>query len=224
MQFVGLPSWRFAEGFEQASLTALFVRDAASLEVPAGAGLPPRLDDAVPGRFVGLDADARAQAAADWPAWWSAIVAVEVERQQGRPAGVDQATRLRQMVGAPAGVFDPPAFQSLADRPALRRAAQETFEDARRWEHDQRRALLARLPDSAGHFPYDIVRAVAQEVAHGRDVSPAAVQGCALVLPVEGRWWHRARPGAVLCSVHAARDPATARVVLKDAFESGLAA
>jgi hypothetical protein len=160
----------------------------------------------------------------DWPAWWSAIVAVEVERQQGCPAGVDQATWLRHLVGALAGVFDAPAFESLADRPALRTAVQETLEDARRWEHDQRRALLARLPGNAGHFDYDIVRAVAREVAHDRDVSQAAVQGCALVLPVEGRWWHRARPGAVLCSVHAARDPATARVVLKDAFESGLAA
>jgi hypothetical protein len=53
-------------------------------------------------------------------------------------------------------------------------------------------------------------------------VSPDAVRASAQVLPVEGVWWQRVRPRAVLCSVAAARDAATSRAALRDAFESGL--
>jgi len=64
---------------------------------------------------------------------------------------------------------------------------------------------------------------VAEEVARRHRVSLGAVRARAVVLPVEGNWWQRFAPGAVLCSVNAARDPAMARTVLADAFESGLA-
>jgi hypothetical protein len=44
-----------------------------------------------------------------------------------------------------------------------------------------------------------------------------------MVLDVEGLWWRRVAPGAVLCSIAATEDPSTAGTILRDAFESGLA-
>jgi hypothetical protein len=44
-----------------------------------------------------------------------------------------------------------------------------------------------------------------------------------MVLDVEGSWWRLVAPGTALCSIAATEDPPTARTVLRDAFESGLA-
>jgi len=67
------------------------------------------------------------------------------------------------------------------------------------------------------------VRAAAEQIARSHRVSPDAIRACAVVLPVEGIWWNRFAPGAVLCSVRAALDPGVARSVLTEAFESALA-
>lgn len=70
-------------------------------------------------------------------------------------------------------------------------------------------------------FEYALIREVAEETARRHGVSPGEVAACAVLLPVEGRWWRHCAPGAVACSLHAATDPALARDALAAAFESG---
>jgi hypothetical protein len=68
-----------------------------------------------------------------------------------------------------------------------------------------------------------LVSAAAEGIVAERGVSPAAVRGMVMVLDVEGVWWRRVGPGAVVCSTGAAEHPRTAAPVLRNAFESGLA-
>jgi len=223
MQHAGSASWRFAEGIEQLPLVALFVRDAARLDVPASPVNPPRLEGDLPDHSALRDSERRATAGAFWTGWWQAVVAQDVRQRQGTPDGIDQRAWFRQRADENRAVFDPPELTSLADRPALREVVRTTFEEALRWADARRRTLLFPSAGRHGQFDYDTTRSVAEEVARRHRVSPGAVRACAVVLPVEGNWWQRFAPGAVLCSVNAARDPAMARTVLADAFESGLA-
>lgn len=223
MRYAGSASWRFAEGIEQLPLDALYVRDCARLIVPASPVNPPRLDGDLPDHSSVRDFEGRAAAGASWTGWWQEVVAQDVRGHQGPLDGLDQGAWLRQLADAHRAVFDPPEFTSLADRPALREVVRTTFEEALRWAHAQRFTLLSPPAGRHGQFEYGTTRAVAEEVARRHRVSPGAVRACAVVLPVEGNWWHRFAPGAVLCSATAARDPATSRTVLADAFESGLA-
>lgn len=63
---------------------------------------------------------------------------------------------------------------------------------------------------------------VAEDVASRRSVELGAVRGHVVVLMVEGVWWERFMPGVALCSAAATQDPAVARTILQEAFESGL--
>jgi len=72
-------------------------------------------------------------------------------------------------------------------------------------------------------FAWNQVRDAAERAADENEVSPGEVNGCAEVLLVEGSWWHIVAPGIALCSIAAARDPAIAPVILKEAFDSYLA-
>lgn len=215
-------SWRFAEGIEQLPLVTLFVRDTLRLGVPAGADIPPRLDGELPDHSALLDPLRRAEAAALWTGWWRAVVAQEVRGQQSSP-GPDQRAWLRQLAAEYEAIFDPPEFTTLANHAALREAVLATFKEAVRWADAQRQALLVPPIGRAGQFDYDTIRSVAEQVARRRRVSPGAVRACAVLVPVEAVWWHRVAPGAVVSSVHAASNPATAKIILADAFESGLA-
>ena len=222
MRRAGSASWRFAEGIEQMPVVALFVRDAVGLGVPPGAALPPRLDGELPDRSGLVSAGQRRAAGAEWVGWWHAVVAHHVGLQQGPPDGADERAWLQRQTVQAGALFDPPDFASLAGRSALRDVLQTTSTDALRWARGQRRTLLMPPPGHPGQFEYDTIRSVAEQVAQRHRVSPDAVRGCAIVLPVEGNWWRRCSPGAILCPAHAARDPDAARAALTDAFESGL--
>lgn len=224
MQRAGSASWQFTEGIEEMPLVALFVRDAVGLAVPAGSAIPPRLEREPPGDHSNVLDFGQADAAGlAWSDWWLQIVSLTVRQWQDESPSTDQHARMRQRAAELRKVFDPPAFASLANSPALREAVHATFEDALRWVNTRRRALLMPPQGRPDQFDYDTVRAVAEQVARQHQVNPGAVRGRALVLPVESKWWARFAPGAVLCSIAAARDPAVAQVVLTDAFESGLA-
>jgi hypothetical protein len=222
MRRAGSASWRFAEGIEQMPVAALFVRDAVGLGVPPGAELPPRLDGQVPDRSGLVSAGQRRAAGAEWVGWWQAVVAHHVGIQQGPPDGSDERVWLQRQVVQAGALFDPPDFASLAGHSDLRDVLRTTFADALRWADGQRRTLLMPPRGHPGQFDYETIRSVAEQVAQRHRVSPGAVRGCAIVLPVEGNWWRRFSAGAILCSAHAARDPSTARAALTDAFESGL--
>lgn len=224
MQRAGSASWQFTEGIEEMPLVALFVRDAVGLAVLAGSAIPPRLGGERPGdRSDVLEIGQGDAAGPAWTDWWLQIVSLTVHHWQDESAASDQQARMRQRAAEYRKVFDPPAFASLANSPALREAVRATFEDAVRWANTRRRALRMPPQGRPGQFDYDIVRGVAEQMARQYQVSPGAVRGCALVLPVEAKWWARFAPGAVLCSIDAARDPAVAQIVLTDAFESSLA-
>lgn len=225
------PSWRFPEGIQEESLTALFVRDATGMDVnvAAGVAVPPHLEGELPDRSALLDPAGRTATEAAWADWWLAVIAHEVRMHQGADDSVGpripprhSAEWMRQRAAEHRAVFDPPEFHALADRPGLRTAVSATFAEATRWANAQRRALLRPPTGRHSQFDYEMIREVAEQTARRHRVNPATVRACAIVLPVAGNWWHRFAPGAVLCSVHAARDSATAMALLTEAFESGL--
>jgi len=222
MQRAGSASWQFTEGIEEMPLVALFVRDSVGLPIMERPDAPPRLDDGSLHDHRDLVGFGQHDAAgAAWTDWWLRIVSVIVRQWQHKPASMDQQVLLQRLAEHQA-VFDPPAFDSLVSSPALREPARATFEDAIRWAGTRRSALQTPPDGRPGQFDYDTVRAVAEQVARQHQINPGAVHGCALVLPVRTTWWTRFAPGAVLCSIDAAREPGIARTVLADAFESGL--
>lgn len=222
MRHAGTASWRFAEGIEQLPVAALYVRDAVELAMPAGGLIPPRLDAAVPDRSDLLDAAQRAAAGVEWAGWWHAVLAEDVGDHRGPPDGVEQHAWMRQRMLDTRTLFDPPEFESLADRPALRAAVSGSFPEAPRWADQLRGTLLRAASGRPAQFDYQLVRAAAEQTARQHRVQPGMVSACAVVLPVVGHWWQRYAPGAIVCSVHAAHDPDVARDALTDAFTSGL--
>jgi len=154
-------------------LVALFVRDAARLDVPASPVNPPRLEGDLPDHSALRDSERRATAGAFWTGWWQAVVAQDVRQRQGTPDGIDQRAWFRQRADEHRAVFDPPELTSLADRPALREVVRTTFEEALRWADARRRTLLFPSAGRHGQFDYDTTRSVAEEVARRHRVSPA---------------------------------------------------
>ena len=198
---------------------ALFVRDALGLSVAPGPAVPPPLAGAVPDRRGLLSPGERHEAGRQWTDWWTALLGVEVHRQEespdpGHPASWQVLRAGRDRAGSP------PDFAALADRPALRRAVVDTFPEAHRWA-DRMRGVGDR-DERGGCFPYRLVRQVAEDVAFDRGVDVGAVRASAVVLEVEGSWWHLPAPGAVVCSRGATAEPRTAHLVLRQVFESGL--
>lgn len=215
----GSESWRFASGIEQHPHVGLFVRDALLLEVAPGPWIPPPLGGDVPDRSALLDDERRAEVSAGWTIWWRTLLADDVRVQQG---GTDERgqqarlLRLRQAAGAP---IDPPHFASLAGQPALQTAVRATFEEGCRWADQHRRRWL---PPVNRLFDWQLIRDTAVQVAARRRVRLGTLNACAVVLMVEGTWWSPFSPGAILCSVDAARDPGVAQEMLTAAFESGV--
>ncbi len=220
MQFVGSTSWRFAESArDEMPHVALFVRDALGLPVSPAPAVPPPLTGSVPDRRGLLSAEEREEAGRQWPGWWAALLGFEV-RLQEEPPDPDHPASWAALWAQRDRIGSPPDSAALVDRPALRRAVVETSSEAHRW--------AGRLPDvehrgeQGGCFPYRLVRQVAEDVAFDRRVDVGAVRASAVVLEVEGSWWHLLAPGAVVCSRAVTAEPRTAHLVLRQAFESGL--
>lgn len=213
MQVSAHESWRFAVGIEQLPNAALFVRDALRLEVPPGPGIPPHVTGPLPVAGKVYTTQERRQAGLSWPGWWHQILAYEVGMSQ--PS--DQADRRARLGRLAEDVGVPPDFNALSDRPALQDAVRAAFADGCRWAGEVRRNWL---PPEEELFGWEITRAAAEEVAAHRSVPLGALQASVMVLMVEGVWWERFAPGAVLCSPTAAQDPADAHAIALDAFES----
>lgn len=211
MDVVGAPSWRFEESARDDLLhLALFVRDAVGIPVAPGPAAPPRLAGSVPDHRDLLGEDERQAAGRQWDSWWTDVLGVQGQSHEALDADAVRAQGLRrERVGCP------PDFAALADRPALHRAVADCWPQARHW--------LARRSDrSRGCFDDRLVRQIAEDVAFDHSVDVGAVRGRAVVLDVEGSWWHVLSPGAVVCSTAATADHETAQLVLRRAFESGL--
>ncbi|TFV56880.1 hypothetical protein E4P41_15150 [Geodermatophilus sp. DF01-2] len=218
VQEAGSASWRFEESNPQLPHVALYVRDAVQLPVPAAPGVPPALTHRPPDRSSLLSFAERDEAARQWESWWDALLELEV-RARTRPSAPNdrRGWEQRRMEREQAGV--PPEFAALQDRPPLHRAVLGTYREALDWTNDRR---SSRPRSDRLGFAYELVRQVAEDVAFDRQVSPAEVNGTALVLDVTGEWWHELTPGTVACSLAAARAPVPARRVLRLAFDAAL--
>ena len=211
MQLAGPSSWVFTESFDEALVLALFLRDALALPVPPDRSVPPPLaGDPVPDRSPALRADP-AVAAGLWARWWASLVHSAGERLAGheRPWSADDPmTAARRSDAGEAGSWD-----------ALRQAALLCAAEGSRWADAAERAARGRSA-----FPHDLVRGVAEDVAFDRGVDPGRVRASVVVLPVAGDWWLAPAPGLALCSAAVPRDVRRAHLVVRTAFESGLAA
>ncbi|MCZ2819226.1 hypothetical protein O2V63_02655 [Modestobacter sp. VKM Ac-2977] len=219
MKFAGTTSWRFAESDrDEMSHVALFIRDALGLPVLPGPAVPPPLSGTIPDHRGLLSTEERKEAGQQWTDWWATVLGFQVQMQE-EPAdpGMSAVRETLQARREQAG--SPPDFAALADRPALQRAAVETFPHAHRWVNQ---LSLEQRDERKGSFPYRLVRQVAEDVAFDRRVDFGAVRASAVVLEVKGSWWHLLAPGAVVCSDPAAADPTTGELILRRAFESSL--
>jgi hypothetical protein len=217
MQIAGRPSWRFEENDAGNLHLALFVRDAAGLEVPPDPDIPPSLSGVIERRLV----PPSAAAAGQWVTWWRGLIRFEAgeavpSRRLG--PGDDPNAWLETMRERYVAVFDPPEFESLASMPELRAAARATFAA-------DGRPLLRREPPTGtppGAFDYHVVHAAAVSAIAEFGVDPAEVDGTVHVLDVQGQWSYLAAPGYALCSAQSAADPAAAAVLLREVFASRL--
>lgn len=199
----------------------LYLRDALGLEIEGDPIVPPPLAVEIADRSELLDSAATRAAAAQWPPWWRALLALQVAALLGSPfKQADQQVWGGQLAARRRLVFDPPEWSSLADSPALQRAARDLWMEGCEWFELARKPYLPQ----AGHevFGWQQVRDGAERAATEHDMKPGAVNGCAQVLMVEGSWWQLVAPGAALCSVAAARNPDTIAIILADVFDSYL--
>lgn len=222
----GTRSWGFSHGIEQAPHALLFVRD--SLGLPAGTGpeVPPRLAGEVPDLTGRLDERARREAGEQWPAWWRGVLIREAamnleDRGTGHPvpSAETMALRARDAFRRRKEFIDPPEWDSLSGRPALRAAARACYIDGCRWA-DAALHPLHRRGEDATIFEWHVVRDAAEATASGLGVDIGDINGRAVVLTVTGYWHELLAPGVAACSVSDAADPRAATVVLREVFTS----
>ncbi len=217
MQLQGVGSWRFAESVDEMLHVALYIRDAAGLDVAAGPTVPPALAGQVPDRRDVLDEEERRQASKQWSGWWTDLLADAAHLHQG-PRDADPNAWMDDLTERASKTGAPPDFAGLSGRAALRRAAGAMMPC--HWAADACRAT----PPPAGQpaFGWALTAEVAEAMARDRGIALETVRGVALVLVVQGAWWALQQPGVVLCSATAAGNVGTARTILHAAYESGL--
>jgi hypothetical protein len=204
MRRAGRESWRFAHDIDQTLHALLYIRDTLDLTVDQGPTVPPHLTGDLPQRSGLLDADARHQAALDWPSWWSNALRERPSIALGsRPEGTDQRLWMRELAERYRLVADPPEWASLLDHRVLQEAARTLYVEGCRWADAARRPLLP--PACHDIFKWGLLRAVAEDCAARHQVSVGAVNGCALVFIVEGIWWETISPGGGLLGLCGSR-------------------
>lgn len=221
MREVDRPSWRFAHDIDQSLHVVLSLHDALGLQIEDALIVPPRLAGGIPDHSESLDLAAARAAAARWPIWWSAVVALQAPAQLEQPSEqTDQRAWRRQHAARRRLAFDPPEWASLADSHALQRAARNLWIEGCAWFDSAREPFLP--PACHDVFPWEQVREGAERAATEHAVEPGAVNGCAQVLMVEGSWWQLVAPGVALCSIAAARDFETVPIILANVFDTYL--
>ncbi len=170
-----------------------------------------------------LSADEQTAAAAQWVTWWRRLLAHAVREAQLRRDAArnpDVRARLAEIASRQRQVFDPPDFESLETAPALRTAAVATFADGLKWSSRPKRSDPGT--PSGGSFAWPEVRSAAESVAAERGVPIGDLAAAVHVLDVQGQWSFLAGSGCALCSTAVPADPATASLLLRDVFGSGV--
>ncbi|MEU6507721.1 hypothetical protein [Streptomyces sp. NPDC046942] len=223
MHYANTPSWRFTQGTSQMLHAALFIRDAATLPVPATAPVPPPLINHPEPVDVPHPLD-REVLAAQWLEWWSKLVNCEMseDRPSQGESSDDTALRMDRILQQRKTVFDPPDFDSLRATPQLQALVRQNFRESLLWTKEVKPRKPPGSSPGASAFPRSLVKNVAEKVAMTHDVPIADVTGAVQVLRVEGIWSQPTAPGRMLCSTAAAAHPDFATALLRDTFVSGL--
>jgi hypothetical protein len=117
------PSWQITIDEPEDLHLALYVRDAAGLDVDAVPGVPGPLARGPRSRLAVPEAELTG-VLLDWGQWWRAIVNARQATGVGRPgdaAAAGRRSRHRAIVGSP------PHFEGLAHAPALRALVTEVY-------------------------------------------------------------------------------------------------
>ncbi len=220
MRVAGSKSWRLSTSSDQAADFCLYVRDALSLDV-SGSDIPPPLSGGVQPIELDIMTSDHRDLALAWQMWWRRLVRVIGATQLGRGLGSFSRDGYRQAhFEARQSVWDPlEGFKSLSEYPVLRSAAQRSWPQGYEWS--KTRGSSRFRPSSAGHRS-PTPKMVAEQVIEERHVSPDRVSAAVIVLEVNGRWFHLAAPGLLLCSEEFFFDDASFAQELKTTFESGL--
>jgi hypothetical protein len=170
---------------------ALYVRDAAGLEVVADPPVPP-LEPAV----ARSNEAPPVAAAVQWPAWWRDLVAGEAAMQHGIEAAGGGREAVRVMA-ARHMAFGPPDFAGLSGSPDLRELVASHFHDAEAWSGPSKREFCdrSRARDRAlleTHLVHEVARGL------GRKARPFRLQ--VSVLPVAGAQHWRVAEDHVLAT------------------------
>lgn len=217
MRLAGTRSWRFAVEAGDLLHLALRIRDGARLQVPPADDVPPALSTPPAPAPVDLD---RESAGIEWLTWWRALVALEARRQLLRPDQVTERWRTvtRRLRAEQTTLADPPRFEALRERGGLHAAARAVG-------RGPRRSVDRELQAARGGrdvIDWAIVNTAVHAVAAETGAKLNSLNGCALVLLVQGSWWQQVSPGVVLASVDAAADPSAAEALVRAALRSGL--
>jgi hypothetical protein len=197
MSFAGESSWRASEGMPQALMTALYLRDAAGLDVHVNTVVPP-LEP-----HVDLDARlalyATGPAARDWTDWWESLLDPHPE-----------------ISGVPLLVLDPIVSADVSGD--LRWLIDAGYHDAQAWLSERSRTYAQERihsPHSDRILITHITRAAEQRL--GRRAAPFRFR--VSVLPVEGAWGRRVRPEHVLVSSRLRADGDAFRAFVEPVIE-----
>ncbi len=209
MKSVDSKSWILSTANDQAVHVWLYVRDVFRLEA-ISAEVPPSLDDIDLVPDVEMSSSERNDLSLAWLLWWRRLIHATGANHLGSQDG-DQLARI--VTRRP--IFDWfDGFESLADFPTLRSAAQRTWKQGIEWTNAHAAKTLRR--------DWAIPKNVAELVMQEHQVPPERVRAAVLVMAVKGEWSFISDPGVLLCSEETFFDDALFAVELKRTFESGL--
>lgn len=206
MQVSGRSSWRASiSSGSTLPHRALFIRDSCRLPVPPHPANPPQLIGEVADHSAELSNARLADAGSEWFLWWHEIVGYQVREASSLPD--DPVERSRPDYAGYTALFDWPELSVLQSKPALRRAAQVSGEDALRFRNAAKEALKQQLeridiprPVAADPAP------IAESLIERLHLSPGQLSVTIEVLGVIGDWSYRPLPGVLVCSMAVAQD------------------
>jgi len=181
----GVVSWQISVDQSEQLAIGLYVRDAAALHSDL-TWLPPA-SPAVTGSVPERPEEAGTQ----WDAWWT------------RAVSGDLAWDSQDWTVLAASWWAPPAFDSLADAPALRAVVAKHFTEAAAWAQARKQEHIDMVL-SPGHALVETTLVADLERSSGRRARPFSLQ--LSEIPVAGQHLWQLQPDHILISAALLRD------------------